>query len=64
MRGWQSFGYCLVYVLAREIPVADTVRERVETVGARQLAEIEHTMRLENQAAVKKQARKDLRRQD
>jgi predicted DNA-binding mobile mystery protein A len=62
-RAAEALGCRLVYVLAPERPLADTVRERAETVATRQLADIEHTMRLEDQAVANKQVSKDLRRQ-
>ena len=62
-RAAEALGCRLVYVLAPERPLADTVRERAETVATRQLADIEHTMRLEDQAVANKQVSKDLHRQ-
>jgi predicted DNA-binding mobile mystery protein A len=53
----------LVYALVPERPLADTVRERAETVAGRQLADVEHTMRLEDQAVTSKEVSKELRRQ-
>jgi predicted DNA-binding mobile mystery protein A len=62
-RAAEALGCRLVYVLAPEKPLADTVRERAETVATRQLADIEHTMRLENQAVADKQFIRGLHRQ-
>jgi predicted DNA-binding mobile mystery protein A len=62
-RAAEALGCRLVYVLAPEKPLADTVRERAETVATRQLADIEHTMRLENQAVADKQFIRELHRQ-
>jgi predicted DNA-binding mobile mystery protein A len=62
-RAAEALGCRLVYVLAPERSLADTVRERAEALAARQLADIEHTMLLEDQAVTSKQVRRDLRRQ-
>jgi predicted DNA-binding mobile mystery protein A len=62
-RAAEALGCRLVYVLAPEKPLSDTVRERAETVATRQLADIEHTMRLENQAVADKQFIRGLHRQ-
>ncbi|HLW93509.1 MAG TPA: mobile mystery protein A [Roseiarcus sp.] len=62
-RAAKALGCRLVYALVPERPLADSVRERAETVAARQLADIEHTMRLEDQAVTSKQVGKDMLRQ-
>ncbi len=62
-RAAEALGCRLVYALVSERPLADTVRERAETVASRQLADIGQTMRLEDQAVTSKQANKDLLRQ-
>jgi predicted DNA-binding mobile mystery protein A len=62
-RAAEALGCRLVYALVPERPLADTVRARAETLAARQLADVEHTMRLEDQAVTDKQVSKDLRRQ-
>lgn len=62
-RAAEALGCHLVYVLVPERPLADTVRERAETVAARQVAAVEHTMRLEDQAVTNKQVSKDLLRE-
>lgn len=62
-RAAEALGCRLVYVLVPEKPLADTIRERAETVASRQLADVEHTMRLENQAVTDKQVSKNLLRE-
>lgn len=62
-RAAEALGCRLVYTLIPERPLADTVRERAETVARRQLADIAHTMRLEDQSVTSTQANKDLHRQ-
>jgi predicted DNA-binding mobile mystery protein A len=62
-RAAEALGCRLVYVLVPERPLADTVRERAEAVAGRQLADVEHTMRLEDQAVTSKEVGKALRRQ-
>ena len=62
-RAAEALGCRLVYALVPERPLADTVRERAETVAGRQLADVEHTMRLEDQAVTSKQVSRELRRQ-
>ena len=61
-RAAEALGCRLVYALIPETPLADTVRERAKTVAGRQLAGVEHTMGLEDQAVTSKQASKDLYR--
>jgi predicted DNA-binding mobile mystery protein A len=61
-RAAEALGCRLIYVLVPERPLAETVRERAELVAERQLASVEHTMRLENQAVPGKRASKELRR--
>jgi predicted DNA-binding mobile mystery protein A len=61
-RAAEALGCRLVYVLVPERPLAETVRERAELVAERQLASVEHTMRLEDQAVQGKKAGKELRR--
>jgi predicted DNA-binding mobile mystery protein A len=62
-RAAEALGCRLVYALVPERPLADTVRDRAESVAARQLADVEHTMRLEDQAVTSKQVGKDMLRQ-
>ena len=52
----------LVYALVPQRPLAETVRERAEMLAERQLADIEHTMRLEDQAVTSEKVHKGLRR--
>lgn len=60
-RAAEALGCRLVYVLVPERPLADTVRERAESIADRQLTDVEHTMRLEDQAVTDKRVGKDLR---
>ena len=62
-RAAEALGCRLVYALVPERPLADTVRERAESVAARQLAAVEHNMRLEDQAVTSKHVSKDMHRQ-
>jgi predicted DNA-binding mobile mystery protein A len=62
-RAAEALGCRLVYALVPERPLADTMRERAETVAGRQLADVEHTMRLEDQAVTSRAVSKELRRQ-
>ncbi len=61
-RAAEALGCRVVYALVPERPLAEIVRDRAERVADRQLAAVEHTMRLENQAVSDKQARAALRR--
>src|SRR6266851_7228561 len=47
-RAAEALGCRLVYALVPEKPLAETVRERAELIAERQLAAVEHTMRLED----------------
>jgi hypothetical protein len=51
-----------VYALVPERPLAETVRDRANLVAERQLAPVEHTMRLEDQAVADTKAGAELRR--
>jgi predicted DNA-binding mobile mystery protein A len=53
----------LVYVLVPVRPLAAIVSDRAKHIADRQLASVEHTMSLEDQAVDGKKARADLRRQ-
>ncbi len=61
-RAAEALGCRLVYALIPEKPLAETVREQAEFVAARQLANVEHTMRLEDQAVQDKAASKEQHR--
>jgi predicted DNA-binding mobile mystery protein A len=61
-RAAEALGCRLVYALVPERPLAETVRDRANLVAERQLAPVEHTMRLENQAVADTKARAELRR--
>jgi predicted DNA-binding mobile mystery protein A len=60
-RAAEALGCRLVYVLVPEKPLAETVRERAELLAERQQSDIEHTMRLEDQAVSSKTASRELR---
>jgi predicted DNA-binding mobile mystery protein A len=60
-RAAEALGCRLVYVLVPEKPLAETVRERAELLAERQQSDVEHTMRLEDQAVSSKTARRELR---
>ena len=62
-RAAEALGCRLVYTLIPERPLAKIVRERIDDVAKRQLADIAHTMRLENQLVTSPQANKELYRQ-
>ncbi len=62
-RAAEALGCRLVYALIPEKPLAETVRQRAELVAQRQLAAVEHTMRLEDQSVKGKAASNDLHRQ-
>jgi predicted DNA-binding mobile mystery protein A len=61
-RAAEALGCRLVYALVPDRPLAETVRERAELVAARQLANVEQTMRLEDQAVRGKAVAKEQRR--
>lgn len=58
-----ALGCRLVYAVIPDKPLAQTVRERAALIAERQLASVEHSMRLEDQSVKGKGAAKDLRRQ-
>lgn len=60
-RAAEALGCRVVYVLVPEKPLSEVVRARAERIADRQLAAVEHTMRLENQAVPDKKARAELR---
>lgn len=59
-RAAEALGCRLVYVLVPEKPLAETVRDRAESLAQRRLSDVEHTMLLENQT-VSKTASRELR---
>jgi predicted DNA-binding mobile mystery protein A len=61
-RAAEALGCRLVYALVPERPLAETVHDRANLVAERQLAPVEHTMRLEDQAVADTKARAELRR--
>ncbi len=61
-RAAEALGCRLVYAVIPDRPLAETLRERAELVAARQLANVEQTMRLEDQAVQGKAATRELRR--
>jgi predicted DNA-binding mobile mystery protein A len=60
-RAAEALGCRLVYVLIPDKPLAETVQSRAEFVAQRQLAPVQQTMRLENQAVTDKAASDRLR---
>ena len=60
-RAAEALGCRLVYVLVPEKPLAETVRDRAELLAQRQQLDVEHTMRLEDQAVGSKTASRELR---
>ena len=62
-RAAEALGCRFVYALIPEKPLADTVRERAESIADRQSSAVEHTMRLEDQAVTGKKAARELREQ-
>ena len=62
-RAAEALGCRLVYTLIPERPLAETLRERAETIASRQLADVAQTMRLEDQAVTSTKANKELYRQ-
>lgn len=61
-RAAEALGCRLVYALVPERSLAETVRDRAKLVAESQLASVEHTMRLEDQAVADTKARAELRR--
>jgi predicted DNA-binding mobile mystery protein A len=61
-RAAEALGCRLVYALVPEKPLAKTVHDRAELVAERQLASVEQTMKLEDQAVHGRKAGKELRR--
>jgi predicted DNA-binding mobile mystery protein A len=61
-RAAEALGCRLVYALVPERSLAETVRDRAKLVAEGQLASVEHTMRLEDQAVADTKARSELRR--
>jgi predicted DNA-binding mobile mystery protein A len=62
-RAAEALGCRFVYAFVPDKPLAETLRERAETVARRQAAAVAQTMRLEDQAVDDKQANKELYRQ-
>ena len=60
-RAAEALGCRLVYVLIPERPLADVVQARAGFLADEQLASVQHTMRLEDQAVTDKRASKELR---
>jgi predicted DNA-binding mobile mystery protein A len=60
-RAAEALGCRLVYTLVPERPLAEIVREQAELVSERHLANVDQTMRLEDQAVRGKAAAKALR---
>jgi predicted DNA-binding mobile mystery protein A len=56
----EALGCRFVYALVPEQPLEDTVRSRAQLIAARQLAAVEHTMRLEDQSVTSKKVSKEL----
>lgn len=53
-RAAQAMGCRVVYALVPERPLGDTLQERATQIADRQLASVEQTMRLEDQAVIGK----------
>jgi predicted DNA-binding mobile mystery protein A len=62
-RAAEALGCRLVYALVPEKPLAETVEKQAELVANRQLASVQHSMALEDQAVKDKKAGDKLRRQ-
>ena len=62
-RAAEALGCRLVYALVPDRPLANVVHERADLVARRQLASVEHIMRLEDQVVEDKKARQELQRQ-
>lgn len=62
-RAAEALGCRLVYVLLPVRPLADVVQARADFLADEQVASVEHTMRLEDQAVTDGQAGPALRRQ-
>jgi predicted DNA-binding mobile mystery protein A len=60
-RAAAALGCRVVYALIPEKPLSEIVRTRAERVAEKQVAMVEHTMRLEDQALTDKKARAELR---
>src|ERR1700704_3088251 len=60
-RAAEALGCRLVYVLVPEKPLAETERDRAELLAQTPQSDVEHTMRLEDQAVSSKTASKELR---
>ncbi|MGO9741699.1 MAG: mobile mystery protein A [Roseiarcus sp.] len=58
-----ALGCRLVYALAPEKPLADTIRQRAALVAERQLVSVEQTMRLEAQAVSDKKQHAEAHKQ-
>ena len=54
-------GCRIVYALVPDRPLAKVIRNRAERLADKQLASVQHTMSLEDQAVKGKQANKELR---
>ena len=62
-RAAEALGCRLVYVLLPERPLAEVVQERADLLADRQLASVQHTMQLEDQAVTSPRANKIARQQ-
>jgi len=61
-RAAEALGCRLVYALVPDQPLADTVRERVDLIAARQTDAVAQSMRLEDQEVTSKEVAKELHR--
>ncbi len=62
-RAAEALGCRVVYALVPERPLADVVHNRAERIAEKQLASVQHTMGLEDQAVKDKRANTELREQ-
>jgi len=60
-RAAEAMGCRVVYALVPDRPLAEVVRSRAERLAEKQLASVQHTMSLEDQAVKDKRANKELR---
>ncbi len=60
-RAAEALGCHVVYALVPEHTLAEAVEKQARHVADRQLARVDHTMSLEQQSVVNKDARKDMR---
>lgn len=62
-RAAEAMGCRVVYAFVPDRPLADVVRNRAERLAEKQLASVQHTMGLEDQAVKDKRANNELRQQ-